>query len=84
VADRIVCSARPRSSKAWKNRVTPAGAVKWALPSGCTGVVPTTNLPGSSAVTPMWGVFIHGCDLGGTPTTRRAFTEPRSTPVSPW
>ena len=80
---RIVCTATPRSPRAWKNTGTPEGMRKKAEPSASTGTVPNTNFPGSSFETPRLGWFICGCTFGGTATKRSALTEPRGTPSSP-
>ena len=70
----MVWIAMPRWSNAWKARGMPAGARKWAEPSGSTATVPRTCLPGEALASPTRGVFACGVVLGRTCTTRRRFT----------
>ena len=56
------------------DKMTPDGTRKCAEPSASTGTVPSTHLPGSSAVRPRLGWFMTGCVLGGTAMMRSDFT----------
>ena len=73
----MICTACPRSSNAWKESGKPAGARKKAEPSGSTGTVPKTCLPGDALASPTVGSLMWGVVLGRTWTIRNRLTELR-------
>ena len=60
VTERIVWTAMPLLSSAWKKTDIPEGTLKYAEPSFSTGTVPSMNFPVSSSDTPSTGLFICG------------------------
>mgnify|MGYP006897336691 CR=1 FL=1 len=62
----MVCTAMPRSSSAWKAKGIPAGARKYAEPSGSMGTVPRPCFPGDAFANPTRGELAWGVVFGST------------------